>query len=418
MAGGPFARFEWMLAARYLRPRKKEGFISVIAGFSFLGIALGVATLIIVMAVMNGFRGELLGRILGLNGHFVIQGVTGPLTDFDQLVQRIETVPGVASATPFIEGQAMVTARENTSGVLVRGLRKQNLEQLSVVSKHIKSGSLDDFAGDNGVLIGTRLAERLGVGVGDQLTLLSANGPTTPFGTAPRVKSYSILGTFEIGMSEYDASFLFMPLEEAQLYFNFEAGVSGIEIMVANPDDIARYRSEIAGCVNVPARLTDWQQQNKTFFDALEVERNVMFLILTLIILVAALNIISGLIMLVKDKGQAIAILRTMGASRGAIMRVFLIAGSTIGVVGTLGGFALGVVFCQNIEAIRQFLMHITGQEIFSPEVYFLSQIPAKMNSHEVALVVVMALSLSVLATIYPSWRAARLDPIEALRYE
>ncbi len=414
----PFARFEWMLALRYLRARRRESFISVISGFSLVGIALGVATLIIVMAVMNGFRVELMDRILGVNGHIKVESWSGALMDFDATAEKLRQIDGIIRVAPLVEGQAMASAHEINTGTLVRGLRKADLESLTVVSDNVIAGSLDNFDKATGVAIGALLAQHLGLRVGDLMTLISPRGTVTPFGTTPRIKAYPVLAIFEIGMSEYDKAFVFMPLKEAQLYFNAGSGVTALEIMVEDPDAVASLRAIMQAQVEEPLRILDWQQTNSTFFGALQVERNVMFLILTLIILVAALNIISGLIMLVKDKGHDIAILRSMGATQGAIMRVFFITGSAIGVVGTLIGFTIGVLFCTNIEGIRQGVSNLLGAELFPPEVYFLTQMPAEMNTNEVAMVVIMALTLSLLATLYPSWRAARLDPVEALRYE
>jgi len=414
----PFAPFEWMLSLRYLRARRKEGFISVIAGFSFLGIMLGVATLIIVMAVMNGFRQELLDKILGLNGHLLIQPLERPLTDWAAVADRVAKVPGVRLAAPIVEGQALASSPFNASGVLVRGIRGSDLDKLGSIAKNIKQGTLDGFDQGQGLAIGSRLADQLSVRAGDNITLVSPRGAVTPMGTTPRIKTYKVTAVFEIGMSEYDAAFVFMPLPEAQAYFNRNGDVSAIEVYTDDPDHIDSFRKLVNDAAARPIYMIDWRQRNATFFNALEVERNVMFLILTLIVLVAALNIVSGLIMLVKDKGADIAILRTMGASQGAIMRVFLITGSSIGVVGTLAGFLLGTIVCLNIDTIRRFLSWLTNTDLFNPELYFLSKLPADMNVRETTAVVVMALGLSLLATLYPSWRAARLDPVEALRYE
>jgi lipoprotein-releasing system permease protein len=414
----PFSPFEWMLSLRYLRARRKEGFISVIAGFSFLGIVLGVATLIIVMAVMNGFRKELLDKILGLNGHLLIQPLEKPLSDWEEVAARINKVTGVRMAAPIVEGQALASSPFNAGGVLVRGIRLQDLQKLPSVAKNIKQGSLDGFDEGQGVAIGRRLADQLSLRSGDNITLVAPRGAVTPMGTTPRIKVYKIAAVFEIGMSEYDSSVVFMPLKEAQAYFNRAGDVTAIEVYTDNPDRVDRYRKLVTDAAERPIFMIDWRQRNATFFNALQVERNVMFLILTLIVLVAALNIVSGLIMLVKDKGSDIAILRTMGATQGSIMRVFLITGASIGVVGTLVGLLLGVVVCLNVESIRQFLSWLTNTELFSPELYFLSKLPADMDTGETVAVVVMALALSLLATLYPSWRAARLDPVEALRYE
>ena len=414
----PFAPFEWMLSLRYLRARRREGFISVIAGFSFIGIMLGVATLIIVMAVMNGFRQELLSKILGLNGHLLIQPLESPLTDYAAVADRISKVDGIYLAAPLVEGQALASSPFNASGVVVRGMLAADLTKLSQISNNIKQGTLDGFDNGQGLAIGVRLAEQLSVRAGDNITLVSPRGAVTPMGTTPRIKAYKIAAVFEIGMSEYDSAFVFMPLTEAQAYFNRAGDVTAIEIYTDDPDHIDRFRQSVTDAAARPIYMIDWRQRNATFFNALQVERNVMFLILTLIVLVAALNIVSGLIMLVKDKGSDIAILRTMGATQGAMMRVFLITGASIGVTGTFVGFLLGTVVCLNIEEIRRFLSWLTNTQLFPPELYFLSKLPADMNLKETLAVLVMALGLSLLATLYPSWRAARLDPVEALRYE
>ncbi len=419
-AGGtrPFAPFEWMLATRYLRARRKEGFISVIAGFSFLGIMLGVATLIIVMSVMNGFRKELFDKILGLNGHMIVRPVGRDFTDYAAAADKIKAVEGVKAALAVVEGQVLMTTPSASNGVFVRGIREQDLKGLEGVSSKVFFGTLDGFDQGGGLAIGTRLANALNLRIGDEVTIVSPRGASTPFGTAPRVKRYPVKAVFEIGMSEYDATIAFLPLEESQKFFAVPGAAHVLEVLVDNPDTVDKIRPAIMAATGGEMLITDWRERNATFYNTLNVERNVMFMILTLIVLVAALNIISGMIMLVKDKGRAIGILRTMGASRGAVMRIFFITGASIGIVGTLAGLVLGVVICKNIEPIRQFVAWLTSTELFPPTVYFLSKLPAEMDVGEIVSIVIMALSLSVVATLYPSWRAARLDPVEALRYE
>jgi len=414
----PFGPFEWMLSMRYLRARRQEGFISVNAGFSFLGIMLGVATLIIVMAVMNGFRKELLEKILGLNGHLLIQPLESPLTDWQEVAERVGKVEGIKLAAPIVEGQALASSPLGASGVLLRGVRAADLAKLPSVATNIRQGTLEGFDEGQGVAIGRRLADQLSLRAGDSVTLVAPRGAVTPMGTTPRIKAYKIAAVFEIGMSEYDAAFVFMPLSEAQAYFNRAGDVTAIEVYTDNPDQVDYIRKLVAEAANRPIFMVDWRQRNATFFNALQVERNVMFLILTIIVIVAAFNITSGLIMLVKDKGRDIGILRTMGVTQGAIMRVFMMTGASVGVVGTLVGFLLALLVCLNIESIRRFVSWLTNTELFSPELYFLSKLPADLDGGETMAVVVMALALSLLATLYPAWRAARLDPVEALRYE
>ncbi len=413
-----FDAFERTVALRYLRSRRQEGFISVIAWFSLGGIALGVATLIIVMAVMNGFRAELLGRILGLNGHLTVYGQGVPLEDWEGAAARIRALPDVVDAAALVEGQVMATANNVASGALVRGIAPVDMARRTLIVSNIKNGKLADFEGDDAAMIGARMAQRMGLAVGDRITLISPQGNVTAFGTMPRLRAFRVAAIFEVGMFEYDNSFVFLPLEAAQLFFRQEGQATGIEVFVKDPQRVWLARSSILQAAGQPARAYDWQQANSSFFNAVQVERNVMFLILTLIILVAAFNIVSSLIMLVKDKTRDIAILRTMGASSGSVLRIFLMAGTAIGVLGTLGGLALGLLFNANIESIRQLLQAMTGTQLFSPEVYFLAQLPSKSDPREVVEVVAMALGLSFLATIYPAWRAARLDPVEALRYE
>ncbi len=427
----PFAGFEWMLALRYLRARRKEGFISVISLFSFLGILLGVATLIVVMAVLNGFRAELLDKILGFSGHAnVYRQDMEPIADFAEIQRRLEQVQGVKRVIVLVEGQAMASSLRNNTGALVRGISEADLKKLpSINNERLRTGlkqpgipdepaSLDGFEASGGVAIGERMAWQHQLGLGSSLTIISPEGPDTVVGNAPRIRDYPVVAIFKIGMSEYDESVVYMPLAEAQDYFMAENGVTAIDLMVDNPDAIDGMVAAIQEAAGPDLQVQTWKDRNLAFFNALAVERNVMFLVLTMIILVAALNIVSGLIMLVKDKGRDIAILRTMGATRGAIQRVFFITGAAIGVAGTAGGFISGLLICLNVESIRQFIQWVSGVDPFNAELYYLSQLPADMDSTQTLWIVAMSLALSFGATLYPSWRAARLDPVEALRYE
>ncbi len=413
-----FSAIERMIAMRYLRARRQEGFISVIAWFSLLGIALGVATLIIVMSVMNGFRQELLTRILGVNGHLSVYAQTRAMPDYEQRRDLVAGLSGVVKVTPTIEGQVMASANGHAAGAVVRGVAAADLKERKIISGNIVAGSLDGFTGTNVVAVGSRFARNFRLGIGDRVTLISPQGNVTVLGTVPRLKSYKVAAVFDVGMHEYDSSFVYMPLEAAQLYFKLPGAVNYLDVILENPSRAPDEAQRVREALDNQGRVFDWQRSNSSFFNAIQVERNVMFLILTLIIVVAAFNIISGLIMLVKDKGRDIAILRTMGATQGMVMRIFFLSGASVGIIGTVAGFVLGLAFAENIESIRQFLQSLTGTELFAAEIYFLSRLPAVVDPAEVAMVVGMGIGLSFLATLYPSWRAARLDPVEALRYE
>jgi lipoprotein-releasing system permease protein len=412
-----FSPFERFLAFRYLRARKAEGFVSVIAAFSFLGILLGVATLIIVMSVMNGFRTELFGRILGLNGHMNVYAPSGPLTDYDYLRSQIVNLADMDQVTPTIEGQALLSREGFAGGVMVRGLSWQDFTNRKMLRESIIAGNLDDYK-DNALAVGRVLAEKFHLKTGDTITLTAPQVKSTPFGSMPRQRAYKIAVIFDVEMYEYNSGFVFMPLDSAQIFFGMPGAVTTLEIFLKDSSLLDEARAAVDLALKGQAQVYDWRDTNKSFFNALQVERNVMFIILTLIILVAAFNIISSMMMLVKDKGRDIAILRTMGASRLNMMKIFILTGASIGVAGTAFGAVAGIAFAMNIETIRQALQSLTGTNLFSDEIYFLSKLPAEIEWHEVGAVITMALVLSVLATVYPAWRAARLDPVEALRNE
>jgi lipoprotein-releasing system permease protein len=432
-----FNAFERMVAMRYLRARRQEGFISVIAGFSLLGIALGVGTLIVVMSVMNGFHVELLNKILGFNAHLDLSSNTGSISGFDDITEKLKQVPGIASVTPTVQGQVFVTGTRGAgSGALVKGVRESDLKSRTLIEQNIVAGSLDQFVADDDVaVIGQRLAQNIGVNVGGEITTISPQTQATLMGAIPRIKTYRVVALFDVGMTQYDAGIVFIPLETAQVYFRVKPGVTDVEIMADDIEKVAALKPKIcdalgtkleidagraAYCTSATANyvIGDWEQANADFFTAVEVERTVMFLILTLIIIVAAFNIISGQIMMVKDKGRNIAIMRTMGATRGTILRIFLISGASIGVIGTALGCVLGYAFAANVDRIRHLIQDVFGVDPFNPVIYFLSKLPAIVDPVEVGLISLMSLVLTLLASLYPAWRAARLDPVEALRYE
>ncbi|HEY3696204.1 lipoprotein-releasing ABC transporter permease subunit [Phenylobacterium sp.] len=411
-----------MLAGRYLRATRKQQGVALISIISFVGITLAVAVLIIVMSVMNGFRDELLTRILGFNGHlYVAAGALSP-AERDAIVKRVRVLPDVKQAAPVIEAQAMALGQGQISGAVVRGLSAADLKATRIVSGNITRGSIAYFGegeyGGDEIVVGDRLAQSLGVRPGDPLTLISPTGGATAFGATPQRKTYTVAATFTVGMSQYDQAYIYMPLAQAQLFFGREDTVDVIEVKVADPDRAIAMKPLVQKAAGPLALVTDWTQRDSSFWGALKVERNVMRLILMLLVLIAALNIISGLVMLVKNKTRDIAILRTMGAGQGSVLRIFFMTGASIGAAGAAAGLAIGAVFCTYIAQIQKAVEWITGQAVFSSDVYFLSRIPAKIDWREVAVIVGWALLISFVVTIYPSWRASRIDPVEALRYE
>jgi lipoprotein-releasing system permease protein len=426
----PFAGFEWRLALRYLRARRKEGFVSVISLFSLLGIMLGVATLIVVMSVFNGFHNELLNRVLGFSGHATVyQPDLSPIEDFEAMQQRVAALAGVTRVTPLVEGQVMASSAKTATGALVRGISEAEIAKLASINNDklttsiAQPGTVDmpaswkGFDASTGVAVGNRFAWKHSVGLGGTVTLIAPNGPETVIGSTPRIRDFTVVALFDMGMSEYDEGVVYIPISEAQDFFSTDEGVSGLEITVEDPEAISEKVGELSKAAGQGYMVQTWKDRNQAFFTALAVERNVLFMVLTMIILVAALNIISGLIMLVKDKGHDIAILRTMGATSGAIQRIFFITGAAIGVVGTIAGVLLGILIASNAERLRQGVQWLSGVDPFNPELYYLSKLPTEIDVYQTFWIMVMSLGLSFIATLYPSWKASKLDPVEALRY-
>ncbi|MCA6297982.1 MAG: lipoprotein-releasing ABC transporter permease subunit [Phenylobacterium sp.] len=419
---GPFSRWERMVAGRYLRSKRREGGVAMIGVIAYVGIALAVAVLIIVMSVMNGFRTELLSRILGFNGHVFVSTAPASGLDTAGLTRQLSGLPGVVQAAPVIEGQVMAVGDGSVSGAIVRGVSRADLAATRLVADNVTPGGLDgwgegEYGGDR-VLLGERLAASLGLRPGDPITLISPTGAATAFGDAPQRKTFIVSGLFSVGMSEYDQSFLYMPIEQAGLFFGREGAPDFIELRLSDPERAAEVKAQAASLAGPAASVSDWTERNAAFWGALQVERNVMRLILMMLVVIAAANIISGLIMLVKNKGRDIAILRTMGAGQGAILRIFFMAGAAVGVAGALTGLLLGVVFCTYIGPIQQAVEWVTGARVFASDVYYLSRIPARIDWAEVVLILGWSLAAAFLATLPPAWRASRLDPVEALRYE
>ncbi|WP_226577429.1 lipoprotein-releasing ABC transporter permease subunit [Acuticoccus sediminis] len=414
----PFGALEWSIARRYLRARRRERAISIVSTLSITGIVLGVAALIIVMSVMNGFRTELFSRILGISGHVVVQAADG-MPGYEGLAEKLEAIPGVDRAVPYVLGQAYATGNGGATGILLRGVSRKDMERTPLLDEHMVAGTLKNFGEEEkGMVIGAGLARALGVTIGDKVTVMTQDGPVTPFGQTPQIDNFPVIGIFDVGMSQVDGTIAYLPIAEAQLYLNMDDQATGIEIFSDSPDDMDGLKAAIAEAADRPLYLSDWRQNNRAYYSALTVERNVMFIILTLIVLVASMNVISSMTMLVNEKTPDIAIMRTIGASRGTVLRVFLMVGLTIGVGGTLIGLGLGTLIAVNIENIRQAITTIFNIQLFPPELYYLTQIPSDISSTQTTMVVVISLLLALIATIPPAWKAATTDPVEALKAE
>jgi lipoprotein-releasing system permease protein len=414
-----FNQTEQMIAFRYIKSRRVEGFISIAAWFSLIGIMLGVATLIVVMSVMNGFRTELVDRILGINGHLVVYEKNEPyVSNYNQIINKISDIKNVIAVTPHLEGQALAKSKNTVSGVIIRGVNWSDLAAKKLLWKSLTQLTIDNYKNNEDIIIGYRLAQRLNVNVGDFISLISPNGMETALGILPIKQNFKIGGFFDIGMYEYDNNFIFIPWKKAELFFSTKNIAHGIEIFLKDEKFTSSVSSNIKNKLGNELLVIDWKKRNSAFMSALAVEKNVMFIILSLIILVAAFNIISSMIMLVQTKKSDIALMRTMGASKYVIIRIFVLTGSIIGLLGTFAGTILGVVISSNIEAIRNFLTTILGSELFSAEIYFLSKLPSDIYINEVIMVICVSIFLTLFASVFPAWKASRISPAEALRYE
>ena len=413
------SRHERMIAKRYLWPGKGEGIIALVAGFSLAGVMLGVAALIIVMSVMNGFRAELFDKIVGLNGHAVVQGYDGRLASWRGVMAEARRTPGVVSATPLIEQPLMTSFNGRVEGVLVRGMRVEDIRNNPTIKANVVAGDLKTVTpGSGNVAIGARLAEALGAQVGSQISLISPQGRTTPFGTVPRIIGYNVAAIFEVGVYDYDKAFVIMPIPDAQTLLMLDDAVGMIEVQTVDPDKVGEILAPLAAKTKQVAVVSDWRSMNASLFEALQVERVAMFVVLSLIIVVAVFNILSSLIMLVRAKTRDIAILRTMGASRRAMMKIFMTVGVSIGAVGTLAGLVLGAIFLFFRQGVVDAIQYLTGQNLWDPSIRFLTELPSKTDPFEVLAIVVLAIGSAFLFTLYPAWKAANTDPVQVLRYE
>ena len=414
-----FNETERTIAVRYIKSRRAEGFISVSAWFSLIGIILGVATLIVVMSVMNGFRTELVDRILGINGHLIVYKKNGlSIANYNKIVNQISDTQNVIAVTPHLEGQALVKTKNAVSGVIIRGTNWSDLPAKKLLWKSLDKKTIENFKTNQNVILGYRLAQRLNVGVGDYISLISPNVMQTAIGILPIKQNFIVGGFFDIGMYEYDNNFIFIPWKKAEKFLSTKQIAHGIEIFLQNPKSTQDVYFDLSAKLDSNLRIIDWKKRNSSFMNALDVEKNVMFVILTLIILVATFNIISSMIMLVQTKNSDIALMRTMGASKNLILRIFMLTGSIIGILGTFIGSVLGIVLSLNIESIRYFVSILFGQELFSPQIYFLSTLPSNINLHEVFVVIGLSIILTLLASMFPAWKASKISPAEALRYE
>lgn len=413
------SRYERMIARRYLLPGRGERFIVLVAGFSLGAVMLGVAALVIVMSVMNGFRAELFDKIVGLNGHAVVQGIGGRLTDWREVVREAQATPGVTRAVPLVEQPLMSTYNGRVEAVLVRGMRVEDLRSNETIGSKVIAGTISSLTpGANRVALGSRLAESLGATVGSEITLINPAGQTTPFGTVPRYVNYTVAAVFEIGVYDFDKAYVIMPMEDAQTLLLLGDAVGMIELETVNADKVGQILAPLADKVGRFAVVNDWRQMNAQLFEALAVERVAMFVVLCIIILVAAFNIASSLIMLVRAKTRDIAILRTMGATRGAMMRIFMTVGVTIGTLGIIAGLILGAVFLFYRQAVVNFVQFVTGQELWDPSIRYLTELPSKPDPVEIVAIVVITALMTLLATVYPAYKAASTDPVQVLRYE